>query len=358
MFSKKILFRLLGISVFLFAGLGSYGQNISDTINKPVYKTLDSVEVSPKENSGYIKPVSSSATKTPDPVMDIPQTLSTVTRQLMDDKMEFTLRESIMDAANINAYSGYDEYSIRGFLAENPRTINGLRGYNSRYSSILLLNIESVDILKGPAAVLYGNTDPGGTVNLVTKKPLSVPAGQISLIGGSWDHFRVQGDVGGPANNSKSILYRLNAGYDQSQGFVDQFYSKAFQVAPSFAFIPNKNLQINLDFSISQVNTVLNRGQPGLQDDGNLYATPISLSVTQPGDYLKEKDLSAMISLAWKIRPDFIFHTAYLNYSTQQHVAEHGLDSYIDFDSVNLYFQKWNLHSSTNSWTNYFNYIF
>lgn len=353
-----MLFRIFGFAIFLFAGLRSYGQHISDTIIKPVYKTLDSVEVSPKENSGYFKPFSSSGTKTPEPVMDIPQTLSTVTRQLMDNKMDFSLKESITGLANVNAYSGYDEYSIRGFLSENPRNINGLRGYNSRYSSILLLNIENIDVLKGPAAVLYGNTDPGGTVNLITKKPLTVPAGQISLIGGSWDHLRIQGDAGGPVNESKSILYRLNAGYDQSHGFVDQFYSKAFQVAPSFAFIPGKNLQINLDLSVSKVNTVLNRGQPGLGNDNNLYATPISLSVIQPGDYLKEKDLSAMISLAWKIRPDLVFHTAYLNYSTQQDVAEHGLDSYIDFDSVNLYFQKWNLHTSTNSWTNYFNYTF
>jgi iron complex outermembrane receptor protein len=355
---KKILFRLFAFTIFMAAGFSSDGQNLSDTIMKPVYKTLDSVEVLPKENPGFIKTVSSSGTKTPTPVMDIPQTISSVTRQFMDDKMDFTLKESVTDLANVNAYSGYEEYSIRGFLAENPRSINGLRGYNTRFNSILLLNIESIDVLKGPAAVLYGNTDPGGTVNLVTKKPLSVPSGQIGLFGGSWDHFRAQGDFTGPANESKTILYRLNAGYDQTHGFIDQFYSKAFQLAPSFSFIPNKNLLVNLDFSLSTINTTLNRGQPGLENDNNLYATPISLSVTQPGDYLKETDLSTMISIAWKISPQWSFHTAYLNYITRQDVAEHGLASYINYDSINLYFQKWNFNSSTNSWTNYFNYRF
>ncbi len=358
MLSKQKVFRLLALTLFLFAGQRSEGQNIPDTVLKPVYKTLDSVEISTGGNPGYLKTVSYSGTKTPTPVMEIPQTISTVTRQLMDDKMDFSLKESITALANVNNYSGYDEYSIRGFLAENPRSINGLRGYNALYTSILLLNIESIDVLKGPAAVLYGNTDPGGTVNLVTKKPLSVPSGEVALFGGSWDHFRVQGDFTGPVNESKTILYRFNAGYDQTRGFVDPFYSKAFQAAPSFSFSPDKNLQINLDFSLSRVNTILNRGQPGLESGNNLYATPISLSVTQPGDYLKQQDLYSLISVAWKINPAMDFHTAYLIYNTGQDVAEHGLDSYIDSDSVNLYFHSWKFNTITQSWTNYFNYKF
>jgi iron complex outermembrane recepter protein len=358
MLSRTILIRIAAFYLCLYTGISTQGQNILDTIVKPVYKLLDSVEVGPRGNTGYIKSISSFATKTSTPVMDIPLTISTDTRQLMDDKMDFSLKESVTDLANVNAYSGYDEYSIRGFLAENPRCINGLRGYNSKYTSILLLNIDNVEVLKGPAAVLYGNTDPGGTVNLVTKKPQSVPSAQIALIGGSWDHFRATGDFTGPLNDSNTISYRLNAGYDQTSGFTDQFYSKAYQIAPSFLFTPLKNLQVSLDFSYSQVNTMLNRGQPGLEFGNDLYATPVNLTVSQPGDFLREKDLSSMISVDWRIKPRLTFHTAYLNYLTWQNVAEHGLDSYIDDDSVNLYFQKWNYQAITNSWTNYFNYTF
>ena len=65
-----------------------------------------------------------------------------------------------------------------------------------------------------------------------------------------------------------------------------------------------------------------------------------------------------MISIAWTINDKLSFHTAYLNYLTNQNVAEHGLQSYIDYDSVNLYFQKWKSNTSTNSWSNYFNYKF
>jgi len=358
MWIKKTLLRFFTCALFLQAGFRLPGQSVSDTIGKPVYKTLDSIDIVPWENGSYIKMVSSTATKTSTPVLDIPQSISTVTRQLMDDKMDLTVKESVTGVANVNAYSGYDEYSIRGFLAENPRCINGLRGYNSRYSSILLLNIDNIDVLKGPVAALYGNTDPGGTINLVTKKPQNIPAAQIALVSGSWDHFRVSGDFTGPVEESKKTLYRVNAGYDQTNGFIDQFYSKAFQVAPSFSFIPNKDLQISLDFSYSQKNTVLNRGQPGLESGNNLFGTPASISVTQPGDFLHEKDLTSMITVAWKINSKLSFHTAFLSYLTWQDVAEHGLDSYINDDSVNLYFQKWNIQNSTKSWKNYLNYSF
>jgi iron complex outermembrane recepter protein len=358
MWTKKTLLRFVACALFLQTGFCLAGQNLSDTVGKPVFKTLDSINIVPWENSSYIKMISSTATKTSTPVLDIPQNISTVTRQLMDDKMDFTVKESVTGVANVNAYSGYDEYSIRGFLAENPRCINGLRGYNSRYSSILLLNIDNIDVLKGPVAALYGNTDPGGTINLVTKKPQNIPAAQIALVNGSWDHFRVSGDFTGPVGDSKKTLYRVNAGYDQTNAFIDQFYSKAFQFAPSLSFVPCKNVQVNLDFSYSQISTVLNRGQPGLESGNNLYGTPASISVTQPGDFLHEKDLASMINVVWKINSKLSFHSAFLNYLTWQDVSEHGLDSYISDDSVNLYFQKWHTQTSTNSWTNYLNYSF
>jgi iron complex outermembrane receptor protein len=351
-------FRPVPLTLILLAGLKSQAQQLADSA-KPVFKVLDSVEISAFLNTSLIKPISSTATKTPTPVINIPQTISSITRQLMDDKMDFTLKDAVTDASNVNSYSGYDEYTIRGFLAENPRSINGLRGYNSTYSSLLLFNIESVDVLKGPAAVLYGNTDAGGTINLTTKKPLSEAFGQVNVFGGSWDHFRASGDFSGPVNNSKTILYRMNAGFDQqNNGFSDQFHSKAYQIAPSFAFIPNKSLQINVDFSLSKVNTVLNRGQPGLETGNDLYATPAKLTTIQPGDYLKQKDISSMISLAWKISDSWSFHTAYLNYQSQQNVAEHGLDSYIDEQTVNLNYHTWSFNTNTNSITNYFNYKF
>ena len=138
--------------------------------------------------------------------------------------MGFTLKDVADDAAGVNNYSGYDEYSIRGFKAENARLINGLRGYNTTYTSSMLVNIERVEVVKGPSATLYGNCDPGGTINLVTKKPLPTQEAAISFGGGSWDHYRATGDITGPhQQQNKTLLYRFNAGYDNTNSFRHHF---------------------------------------------------------------------------------------------------------------------------------------
>jgi iron complex outermembrane receptor protein len=352
-------FRPFGVCLFFtLSGLFVNAQQIQDTVHPLVFKSLDSVEVSTYRNKSYIRPYSSTGTKTATPVTEIPQTISSVPRQLMDDKMELNLKEAVSDLAGVNTYSGYDEYTIRGFRAENARNINGLRGYNTTYTSALLLNVESIDVIKGPAAALYGNSDPGGNIDLVTKKPLTTPGGELAVFGGSWNHFRATGDVTGPLNQSKTLLYRLNAGYDQSDGFRNRGFSKSYQIAPSFSFVPNDRIRFNVDFSLSHVNSVLDRGQPGLDNNPDLKATPTRLSLVQPGDYLKETDLASMASVDVKINDHISFHSGYLNYITQQRVAEHGFNDYITDDSVDLYFQTWKFHTVTHTLSNYFDFKF
>jgi len=267
--------------------------------------------------------------------------------------MEFTVKDAVDDAPGVNQYSGYDEYTIRGFRAENPRNINGLRGYNTTYTSGMLVNVERIEIIKGPIATLYGNCDPGGTINLVTKKPLTAAGAEINIYGGSWNHFRAEGDITGPVNKKKTLLYRFNAGYDKANSFRNGYYTKSYQLAPSFTFIPGDRFKINLDISLSHINTILDRGQPGYLNDTLLRSTPINLSVTQPGDYLHETDLASVITGSYKISKNLNFNTGFLNYVTQQNVAEHGLNGYITNDSISLYYDTWDYHTVTNTITNY-----
>lgn len=321
-------------------------------------RQLQDVEVKGRMSHSYKSDYSFFGNKTETPSKDIPQSISTVTKELIQDKMEFTLKDAVDEVAGVNQYSGYDEYTIRGFRAENSRDINGLRGYNTTYTSSMLVNIERVEVIKGPTATLYGNCDPGGTINLVTKKPLDKNESEINMYGGSWDHFRSQIDFTGPLNKSKSLLYRLNAGYDNTKSFRNEFYERSYELAPSLTYIPNDKFQINVDFSLSHINTILDRGQPGFMNDNNLKSTPINLSVTQPGDYLHETDIASIITLSYKINKHISFNSGYLNYQTSQHVADHGLQSYITPDSVNLYYTNWSYPTVTNTISNYFTYRF
>jgi len=321
-------------------------------------KELQNVEIQGRAARSYKSDYSFLATKTETALKDIPQSISTITKELIRDKMDFTMKDAMDAAAGVNHYSGYDEYTIRGFRAENATNINGLRGYNTTYSSAMLVNIERIEIIKGPVGALYGNGDPGGTINLVTKKPLANKEFSVDLYSGSWNHFRGQTDITGPINKSKTFLYRFNAGYDNTKSFRSQYYGKSYQLAPSFSFIPNDRLKVNVDFSLSHVNTVLDRGQPGLLNDATLKSTPIQLSVSQPGDFLRETDFALITTASYKINKKLTFNAGFLHYNTRQRVANHGPKSYITNDSVDLYFTKWNYNTVTYSLSDYFTYQF
>jgi iron complex outermembrane receptor protein len=319
-------------------------------------KELQNVEIKGRILKSYKSDYSFLATKTETPLKDLPQSISTVTKELIKDKMEFTRKEAIDAAAGVTQYSGYDEYTIRGFRAENASNINGLRGYNTTYTSSMLVNIERIEIIKGPVASLYGNGDPGGTINMVTKKPLDTFGVTLDLYSGSWNHFRGMTDVTGSVNNRKTLLYRFNAGYDDAESYRDQFVNKSYQLAPSFSFIPNDRFRINVDFSLSHVNTVLDRGQPGFKGDQTLTSTPINLTMSQPGDYLKETDLAIIAGASYKISKKLSVNIGYLHYGTRQQVANHGLKDYITEDSVYLFFTRWNYRTVTNTLSDYFVY--
>ena len=321
-----------------------------------VFKPLQKVEITGRPEHSYKSNYSFFGTKTQSPVKDLPQSISTVTKEVIHDKMEFTLKEAVDVVAGVNQYSGYDEYTIRGFRAENARDINGLRGYNTTYTSPMLVNIERVEVIKGPTATLYGNCDPGGTINLVTKKPLDQAGGSLDLYYGSYDHYRAMGDITGPLNKSKTLLYRLNAGYDNTNSFRDNQFGKSYQIAPSVSFVPNDRLRINFDFSVSNMHTMLDRGQPGPDGDPNLKATRQSLITSQPGDYLRETDLASILSVSYKITDRLSFSTGYLNYHTREKVADHGFNSYIQPDSINLSFTKFRYNTNTNTISSYFTY--
>ncbi|WP_375782346.1 TonB-dependent siderophore receptor [Mucilaginibacter gotjawali] len=319
---------------------------------------LQTVKVNGRVSHSYLNKNSFFGEKTEALIVDIPQAISTVSKELIHDKMELTLKDALNDVAGVNQYSGFDEYTIRGFKAENARDIDGLRGYSTTYTSTILVNIERIEVIKGPTATLYGNCDPGGTINMVTKKPLDTSRAAIDIYRGAWNHFRVQGDMTGPLNKSKTLLYRINAGYDNTNSFINQTFAKSYELAPSFSFIPNDKFRVNFNFSVSNIHTVLNQGQPGYEEDNNLNSTPINLTLTQPGDYLRETDVASVISASYKINKNLIFSMGYLNYITRENVAAHGLNNYITPDSVSLYYTTWAYHTVTNTLTNYLTYKF
>lgn len=317
------------------------------------FTPLPGIEITGRSKSTYKSDYSFVATKMQTPVKDIPQAISTITEELFKDRMRLHLNEAIADAPGINLYSGNDEYSIRGFKAENAHLINGMRTFNSTLISPLLVNIDRIEVIKGPTSVLYGNADPGGNINLVTKKPLLSPMTKVDLWSGSFRTYRVQADMTGPLSSNGKWLYRANTGYEDAGSFRNGLFKKIAALAPSFTFIPNDRWQVNADFSFQHARSVVDRGQPGLLNNKELSNTPIGLSVIQPGDHLSETNGSGIISATHKVNNHFSFNSSALVHVTSQDISEHGINSYLSDDSVSLYYMKRNYNAFVVSLNNY-----
>ena len=196
----------------------------------------------PKEpESGYSVPSATTGTRTDTPIRDIPQSIQVVPRRVIEDRQVVRPDELTNNVSGVQPLIGLGSsglgapsgYYIRGFSSyESLR--NGFREF-SLNSPHDIANIERVEFLKGPAAVLYGNGfSPGGIVNTVTKKPLDQPFYRGTMTAGSYSFYRPTLDFTGPLTSDRSLLYRLNASYENAGSFRDFVNdNESYAVAPA-----------------------------------------------------------------------------------------------------------------------------
>ncbi|WP_243751712.1 TonB-dependent receptor [Niastella caeni] len=141
---------------------------------------------------------------------------------------------------------GASIYTIRGFRTE-ASAIDGVPGKTN--GELDPANVERIEVLKGPSATLFGSplTSYGGMINIVTKKPIDSLHGEISYTTGSFNLHRITADVYGPANKDKSVLFRLNAAYQNQQSFLDAGFRKSLLIAPAVEFRASERFRINLN---------------------------------------------------------------------------------------------------------------
>lgn len=180
---------------------------------------LQEVEVIGRRESSYKNTNSFIGTKTASALKDV-QSVGYVTKELILDQGATTVNEVVKNISGVNAYTSYNDFSIRGFRTTGNRNsgnlLNGMRAQTSLWKQSSLANIERVEVIKGPASALFGNAAPGGVINRVTKKPLLENKNSISVGVGSWNTLKTYGDFTGPLNPKKTLLYRLNVGYEKT----------------------------------------------------------------------------------------------------------------------------------------------
>lgn len=200
----------------------------------------------------------STATKTSTPVLETPQSISTVTRHQIDEQNPQTVGNALRYTAGVlsevDATSRYDSVFLRGIGGFGTSTnfvsfLDGLklpRGQAFAVTSIDPFLLDRIEIIKGPSAVLYGQISPGGLVNLISRQPSEIPYNEARIEGGSFG--RVQGGITsqGPLDAAKQWLYSISAIGRMSDTRYEGVEEQRVGVAPAVTWRPDSDTQLTI----------------------------------------------------------------------------------------------------------------
>ena len=288
---------------------------------------LPTVDVMGRREQSYKNSISFVGTKTATALKDVPQSIAYVTKELILDQGAITVNDVVRNMSGVNPYSFYNDFSIRGFRATGNRNsgnlVNGMRTQTSLWRQSSLANIERVEVIKGPASALFGNAAPGGVINRVTKKPLDVARQSVTLTTGSFGTTRAYTDLTGPLNDKKTLLYRLNLGYENTDGFRYLQGLTSYIVAPSFTYRMSEQTQLNIDMTYVNHQGKLDRGV-AVFGDGSLFSRPISATQSAANDYLRENSVNLSFALSHRLAQGLLFNSTYLFSSYDEDLLEHS----------------------------------
>ncbi|SFK03559.1 TonB-dependent siderophore receptor [Methylocapsa palsarum] len=179
-------------------------------------------------NTTYVLEDATTAVKTDTPVMNTPLNVQVITQQVLRDQQAVTLEQALQNVSGVTVTGGgalgngtpYNQVVIRGFPS-TTRYRDGFRIDNGTsvidgVSTTQLANVSSIEVLKGPAAMLYGLVEPGGIVNVITKEPLNAPYYSAQQQIGSFANYRSTVDATGPVTQDGAWLYRMNMSYQNN----------------------------------------------------------------------------------------------------------------------------------------------
>lgn len=273
------------------------------------------IAVTGEQATGYQVEQATTATRTDTPLREIPQSIQVVPRQVIEDQQATALQEVTRNVSGViqaNTFgTSQDSFLIRGFQ-QTVFLRDGFRDPTFRIRETA--NIERVEVLKGPASVLYGTLEPGGIINLVSEAPLEEPYYALEGSFGSQGYLQPSLDFSGPFTPAND-LYRLNALYERRDSFrdFDTDIERVF-VAPAFSFSLGERTDLRLDLEYLNDRRPFDRGLVAIGD--GVADIPFDRVLGEPDDFNKFEEVSGGYLLEhafnddWQLRHAFRFSVA------------------------------------------------
>ena len=214
--------------------------------------------------SPYAQQNTTTATRTDTPLIDTPQSITVVTRELIQDQAMQSIADAIRYVPGVVTAQGEgnrDTAVFRGNSSTSDFFIDGMRDDVQYYRDFY--NIESVEALKGSNAMIFGRGGSGGVINRVSKEPVWQDISEASLTLGSWDHRRGTVDIGRAVNDNVAV--RLNAMAEKSDSYRDGVWIKRSGINPTAAFRLGERTRAVLGYEHFEDERVADRGVPSYQ---------------------------------------------------------------------------------------------
>jgi len=280
----------------LHNNLGPQTMPAVQVVGKAVYDATDPY------NPDYRLPNASTATKTDTPIMETPFSVQVVPKQVLEDQQVVRLDQAVRNVAGVNTSSlnqgNTDGFIIRGF--QNNITYRDgmllptfLGGGTTKRE---MANLERVEVLKGPGSILFGRSEPGGIINMVTKQPLATPYYSLQQQFGSYDFYRTTIDATSPLTKDDTLLYRLNMSYETAGSFRDFVDSERVFIAPVLKWNISQRTQATFELEYQHFDGT---NDPGIPNIGSRPANvPINTVLLEPA-FTKTKGDRVLAGFNW-----------------------------------------------------------
>lgn len=232
-------------------------------------------------DGGYLTDSLGSATKTLTVLRDIPQSITVITSDQIKDQSLQSLADVVTYVPGIVSHQGEnnrDQLVIRGNSTSADFFLNGVRDDVQYYRD--LYNVDRIEAIKGPNAMIFGRGGGGGVINRVTKEAAFTSTREITLQGGSFRNRRLTADFGEAL--TKKLAFRVNGLYENSGSFRDSVKLERYGIAPTLTIAPDAATRITLGFEHFHDRRTADRGIPSF--GGRPADTPISTFFGNPND--------------------------------------------------------------------------
>jgi iron complex outermembrane receptor protein len=235
---------------------------------------------------GYAGRRSVASTRTGVDLSELPQSVQVINKDVIADQGATYLNDALKNASGVTMFSEYLDFNLRGFRAQADGAVkvDGLNQVQDFFFKPRLLNIERVEVVKGPAGALFGQSTPGGFVNIVSKQPSAQRQGRAAVHLGSWDKSEVHLSSTGPVPSTSQVFYLVDAARIDNQGFRSHEHFVYTGLAGSLTWAPSARtaLTVGGEWFDDLAQGHRNRGVPFFEH--RLVDVPARFTVNEPDD--------------------------------------------------------------------------